>query len=342
MTGTPGFLTATPYRSTAAVTPFAEIIQSFNVTGGLFLDAEFTAPWCVSAQVGADDCSAYTPVPANVVAFHYVSEGRVNVSVAGIPPLVVEAGEIVLVPRNDPHTLGSDLSLAPVDSESLIRPGVEGGLARIEHGGGGVVAKLVCGFLGTDSRHAPILVLLPPLLKIRMDDPAATSWIESSFRLAARATAAPAQSSPGLLTPLTELLFAAAVRRHFETIPDAAAHWSAGMGDPKVADALGRIHADLARHWTTDDLAGEVAMSRSAFAERFRRVMGEAPMRYLGRQRLAGAARRLKDSPDPIARIAVDAGYDSEASFSRAFRREYEMPPAAWRRAQSGTGDAAV
>ena len=324
------------------MTPFAEIIQSFNVTGGLFLDAEFTAPWCVSAQVGADDCSAYTPVPANVVAFHYVSEGRVNVSVAGIPPLVVEAGEIVLVPRNDPHMLGSDLSLAPVDSETLIRPGVKGGLARIEHGGGGTAAKLVCGFLGTDSRHAPILVLLPPLLKIRMDDPAATSWIESSFRLAARATAAPAQSSPGLLTPLAELLFAAAVRRHFETIPDAAAHWSAGMGDRKVADALGRIHADLARHWTTDDLAGEVAMSRSAFAGRFRRVMGEAPMRYLGRQRLAAAARRLKDSPDPIARIAVDAGYDSEASFSRAFRREYELPPAAWRRAQSASGDAAV
>jgi AraC-like DNA-binding protein len=335
MTGAPDFLTATPCRWTAAVTPFAEIIQSFNVTGGLFLDAEFTAPWCVSAQIGADDCSAYTPVPAKVVAFHYVSEGRVHVSVKSSAPLVVEAGEVVLVPRNDPHTLGSDLSLAPVDTENLIRPGDDGGLARIEHGGGGEPTKLVCGFLGTDSRHAPVLALLPPLLKIRMDDPVATSWIESSFRLAARATAAPAQSSPGLLTPLAELLFAAAVRRHFDSIPDDAAHWSAGISDPKIADALGRLHADLARHWTTDHLAAEVAMSRSAFAARFRRVMGEAPMRYLGRQRLGAAARRLQDSPDPIARIAADAGYDSEASFSRAFRREYALPPAAWRRARA-------
>jgi hypothetical protein len=205
MTGAPGFLTATPCRWTAAVTPFTEIIQNFNVTGGLFLDAEFTAPWCVSAQVGVDDCSAYTPVPAKVVAFHYVSEGRVNIAVAGSEPLVVEAGEIVLLPRNDPHTLGSDLSLAPVDTESLIRPGASGGLARIEHGGGGEAVKLVCGFLGTDSRHAPILALLPPLLRIRMDDPAATAWIESSFRLAARVTATPAQSSPGLLTRMTKL-----------------------------------------------------------------------------------------------------------------------------------------
>jgi transcriptional regulator GlxA family with amidase domain len=132
---------------------------------------------------------------------------------------------------------------------------------------------------------------------------------------------------------VAELLFVAAVRRYFESIPEARAGWSAGLKDPKIADVLGRMHAALDRQWTSEELAAAVAMSRSAFSERFQRVMGESPMRYLARQRLAVAAARLRETRDPIARIAVEAGYDSQASFSRAFRREYLMPPATWRRA---------
>jgi AraC-like DNA-binding protein len=104
------------------------------------------------------------------------------------------------------------------------------------------------------------------------------------------------------------------------------------MRDPIVGRALGLLHSQIARRWTTETLAREIAVSRSAFAERFTRVIGEPPMRYLARQRFEQALARLRDSADPIARIAFEVGYESEAAFNRAFRREYGVPPASWRR----------
>jgi AraC-like DNA-binding protein len=331
MTRKPGFLTENRVFLSHADTSFATILRSLRVSGGIFLEARFSAPWCISARVGPEDCAAYTPVPARVLAFHYVSGGAMLAAIEGHAPVPVGAGEMVLFPRNDVHTLGDDLSLPPVDTEQLIRPGTNGGLARIEHGGGGEVSRLICGFLGTDSRHEPLLALLPPVFRVCMSDAASADWVQSSFHFAARATAA--DDDPEVVARIAELLFVAAVRRYFETIPEARAGWSAGLRDPKIADVLGRMHAALERPWTADELAAAVAMSRSAFRDRFQRVMGESPMRYLARQRLGLAATRLRETRDPIARIAVEAGYESQASFSRAFRREYSMPPAAWRRA---------
>src|SRR5690606_2305222 len=120
--------------------------------------------------------------------------------------------------------------------------------------------------------------------------------------------------------------------------PPAANAWAAGMQDALIGRALGILHGQIARRWTTEALAKELAVSRSAFAERFTRAIGEPPMRYLARQRLERAAAQLKDTAEPIARIAYAVGYESEEAFSRAFRREYDVPPAAWRRAKAAGG----
>jgi transcriptional regulator GlxA family with amidase domain len=103
------------------------------------------------------------------------------------------------------------------------------------------------------------------------------------------------------------------------------------MADPPIAKALGLLHGRMRHRWTTEELAGEVGLSRSAFAERFSRAMGESPMRYLSQQRLLVASRRLRESRDSLARIAFETGYESEAAFSRAFRRAFGLPPATWR-----------
>jgi AraC-like DNA-binding protein len=123
-----------------------------------------------------------------------------------------------------------------------------------------------------------------------------------------------------------------AVRRYLASQPTAISSWTAGMRDPIVGRALGLLQSQIARRWTTEDLAREIAVSRSAFAERFTRVIGEPPMRYLARLRFEQASARLRDSADPISRIAFEVGYESEAAFNRAFRREYGVPPASWRR----------
>jgi AraC-like DNA-binding protein len=312
-----------------------DILHTTRLTGGIFLDAEFTAPWCVSARIGPDDCTPFTPEPVNIIAYHYVSAGRVLLGIEGQQPVTVEAGEIVVLPRNDAHRIASDLSLPPVSAESLIQPTADGGLARICHGGGGERARLWCGFLGNDTPNDPLLRILPPVLKVGVTDAASGGWIESSLAFAARELAADRVRSPELLARLAELLFMEAVRRYLTSLPEGQRGWHAGVRDPVVARALALLHGGMQQRWTAEGLAREVGLSRSALAERFTRIMGEPPIRYLARQRLQVAAQRLKASAESIPRIAFSVGYESEAAFNRAFKREFGVPPAAWRKRES-------
>jgi AraC-like DNA-binding protein len=309
-----------------------DMLRAMRLTGGIFLDAEFTAPWCVTAKVGPEDCIPFTPEPRHIIAYHYVTAGRFLLKVDHQPPVPVESGEIVVLPRNDDHVIGSALNLRAVSAEHLIQPAAGGGLAKIVHGGGGEQTRILCGFLGNDMPHNAIIALLPSVLKLKVTEGASGSWIESSFRFAAKELSEAEAASTPMLAKLAELLFMEAVRRYLATLPPAISAWTAGMRDPIVGRALGLLHSQIARRWTTEALAREIAVSRSAFAERFTRVIGEPPMRYLARQRFEQASARLRDSADPIARIAFDVGYESEAAFNRAFKREYGVPPASWRR----------
>jgi AraC-like DNA-binding protein len=244
----------------------------------------------------------------------------------------VESGEIVVLPRNDEHVIGSAMQLRPVGAKHLIQQDSRGGLAKIEHGGGGESTPILCGFLANDLPHNAFIAMLPSVMRLKVADGASGSWIESSFRFAAKELSEGQVSSPVILAKVAELLFIEAVRRYFAALPATATAWTGGMHDPIVGRALALLHGQIDRRWTTTDLARETAMSRSAFAERFTRVVGEPPMRYLARQRFEQAMARLKESAEPIARIAHDLGYDSEAAFNRAFKREYGVPPATWRR----------
>ena len=309
-----------------------DMLRGMRLTGGIFLDAEFTAPWSISAQIRPQDCVPFTPVPRHIIAYHYVIAGHCLVNVGERPPLSVESGQLVVLPRNDGHILASAPNLQAVNVRRLVEPAPDGGLAKVVHGGGGERTQILCGFLGNDLSCNAFVALLPSVLKLDVADGASGGWIESNFRFAAQELADGRASSPAMLAKLAELLFMEAVRRWLDAQPPAVGTWSAGMRDPIVGRALGLLHNQIARRWTTEDLAREIAVSRSAFAERFTRVIGEPPMRYLARQRFEQASVRLTDSADPIARIAFEVGYETEAAFNRAFRREYGVPPASWRR----------
>jgi AraC-like DNA-binding protein len=314
---------------------FGDILKAMRVTGGIFLDAEFTAPWCVSSRVGPEDCGQFTPIePRSVIAFHYVCEGRLVLVAGSEAPVVVEQGEIVVLPRNDEHRLGSDLGIPAVDADSLIQPGINGGLAHISHGAGGEKTSVVCGFLGTDRPNDPVLQMLPVVLTLKVEEGALGNWIESSFRLAAQEMAAGKLRSPDMLAKLVELLFVQAVQRFLRELPEESNRWCEGARDPKLAHALGLLHGRMRHRWTSEELAETVGMSRSAFADRFTRVLGDPPMRYLAKLRLQGAARTLSESDHSIARIAFDVGYESEAAFNRAFKREFGAPPSTWRKSR--------
>lgn len=309
-----------------------DVLRGMHLTGGIFLDAEFSAPWCVTSKIGPEDCRPFLSQPAHVIAYHYVTAGRLLLQVGAQSPVALKSGEIVVLPRNEEHRLASAPGLCPVSADDLIQSTAEGGLARIVYGGGGDAARILCGFLACDAPNSPILGILPSVFKLDVAEEASGSWVESSFRFAAQELAAGRPGSTTILAKLAELMFVAAVHRYLAMLPAADSGWLAGLHDPIIGRALMLLHRRMADDWTSAALAREVGLSRSAFADRFTNLVGEPPMRYLMRCRLQFAAQRLRTSPDPIARIAFDAGYESEAAFSRIFKREYGLPPAAWRK----------
>jgi AraC-like DNA-binding protein len=311
----------------------SDVLQVVRLFGGVFLHAEFTEPWCLESQVKSDDCGALLPRVDHVILYHYVVSGRMRLQVDGVPATELGPGEAVIMPRNDPHRMGSDLSLRPADSHDLIQTATDGGLATIRHGGGGEQTRLVCGFLGCSNlADHPLLRSLPPVLRIDTRRGTAADWIRISFEFAADEIAAGRAGSDMVLAKLSELLFVEAVRRHVDSLPPDQSGWLAGLKDPFVARALMLIHGRLGEPWTVDELARQIGLSRSALADRFTRLIGEPPMHYLARWRLQVAAQRLSSSHEPTVRIAYEVGYESEAAFNRAFKRLFGLPPASWRK----------
>jgi len=310
-----------------------DVMRTLHLAGGVFLDCEFTAPWCVTAEaLGPQEFALMRlPVPAHVIGYHYVTHGRLLLQCENREPVIVHGGELVVLATNDRHRLGSDLSIKTVDAKQLVQPPANGSLARIEHGGGGERTHIICGFLGTDAPNDPLLRILPNLLKLNIADGGSADWIESSLRFAAREMATGRTGSMTLLGQLAGCLFMEAVRRYVESAPSLEQGWLAGFNDPAVGRALSLLHAREHHRWTVDELAAEAGMSRSAFADRFTRIMGEPPMRYVAKQRLRSAAQRLRTTHQSVAQIGFETGYESEAAFNRAFKREFGVPPAAWR-----------
>ena len=309
----------------------SEVFAAVRFSGGVFLDAEFTAPWCIVSQVGPEEFDAEGRMPAHLIAYHYVIDGRLLIRVEDGPPLAVLAGEIVLLPRNDPHVLGSTVDLRPAIIDDQVQAPGEGTPAVLRYGGGGEPTHIICGYLGSDTPDNLLLQALPPVLKLGVRDGAGGAWMETSFRHAAAEFAVSSSGSSVVLGRLAELLFVEGVRRYVAALPEGQSGWLAGLRDRLVGRALALLHGRVAHPWTTEELAREVGLSRSAFAERFTSLVGVPPMRYLANWRLQLAAVRLRESAAATAQIAADVGYESDAAFNRAFKRAFDTTPAAWR-----------
>lgn len=308
------------------------VLRVVRLTGGVFLEASFTAPWCIAAHVGPEDCRHAMSEPASIVAFHYVLDGRMLVRLDGAEPVEVAAGAVVLLPRNDPHILANEAGLRPVEADVLVQMQREGALARIDHGGGGARTRIVCGFIGSEMRRHPLLELLPPLLVLDLNGRPEAEWVATSFRFAAREVSAARAGSETVLARLSELLFVEAVRDYLDTLPAEQHGWLAGLCDPAIGRALALMHARVAHPWTSEELAAASLLSRSAFAERFTKLVGVPPMSYLTAWRMQVAAHALRESRRSTAQVAEAVGYESEAAFARAFKREMGVNPGEYRR----------
>ena len=316
----------------------SDLLRAVKLNGAIFLEARFTSPWCVAvdpSQGAAIMLRQYNPV----VFFHLIAEGRCRMRLAeGGDPLDLSAGDLVLMPRGDAHLLGTDLQLAPVISDTLVQFSKVGGMPTIDYGGGGDEVRVLCGYMSCDKTLCRMLLdALPRLVRASLGDGAGAAWLASLVRRGALENAAPSPGSGTLLSKLAELVFVEAMGRYIESLPEHQTGWLAGLRDRYVGRALALMHGEPAREWSADDLAERVGLSSSALRQRFVDLLGQPPMQYLTRWRLTLAASTLRSSDRAVAQIAEEFGYESESAFNRAFKREFEMPPAAWRRQRTGS-----
>lgn len=312
----------------------SDVLKSVRLEGAIYLNAEFTAPWCVLTKYGLASVSERLAGAEHMVFFHFITEGGCKLQLGNAGEVLdVVAGDLLLLPRGDTHLLGSDPRLAPVESSTL--PESNADIIQMRHGGGGAVTRVVCGYVACSRSVSRLLFeALPSVLRIPIGDGPGATLLRELLQVGVRESSAARPGAQSMLAKLSELMFVEAMRQYVESLPPEGKGWLAGVRDKHVGRALALLHGEPGRAWTVDELARKVALSRSALAERFAALVGEPPIQYLMRWRLALAAQTLRASAgESIGRVAERSGYESEAAFSRAFKREFGMPPAAWRKA---------
>jgi AraC-like DNA-binding protein len=311
----------------------SEVLRSVRLTGAIFLRGELSEPWGFHAPPAGNASALLAPGTDCLVPFHLVTEGVATVRVKGCEPLPLEAGEIVMLPRGDAHVLQNGAPPEVVDTSGLLPKILEGALLSETGGGGGPVTRFICGYVGCD-REAEKLFLsnLPPVLKVGVRPHGSAGWIESALRHLVGESESSGPGSRALLTKLAEALFIETLRRHMAELRSEDTGWLAAARDPAVGRALSWMHREPTRAWTVAELAKRAGVSRTVFARRFVEVLGQTPLAYLASLRLSVGATRLRSSDDSVLGVAVAVGYESEAAFNRAFKREFGLPPARYRK----------
>lgn len=310
----------------------SEILRVVQMSGAFFVNARFSAPWCYQSPNASVAAPWLEPSAEQVVIFHLVTEGECLVELDGMAPLPVRSGDVVIFPTGSAHRMTSAPGLEPPRATANLRRLLSSRPRKLAYGGGGTPTRMVCGYLACDARLARLLLQgLPPVVRVSLRDTAAGAWLESSVHYALAEARTPRPGSEGLLAKLAELLFIE-VLRHYVDQREAPSGWLAGLSDRVVGNALNALHARPCHEWTLAELARASGTSRSVLAERFQACVGTAPMQYLTQWRMVMAANLLRRGSTPLSRVAEEVGYQNDTSFSRAFRREYGQPPAAWRR----------
>lgn len=310
----------------------SDLLLSMRLSGGVFLDGVMRGPWSILSEMTPEDCAAYFPAgPSYIIAYHYVRSGLLTCQIGDGPLVPVRAGEIVILPRGVPHLLHGVEQAEPLCGRDIVEePGADG-LFRVRIDGDGEETRIYCGFLASSTPENMLLRSLPPIMVIDLDDAAKSDWIRRSLEFAVHGLS---KDSPETVGKLAEGLFAEAVRRYIGALPPSKGGWLAGLSDPAVGRAIALIHSRYAETLSLDSLAREAGVSKTVLGDRFRALLGESPMQYCGRWRMSIAAEMLRRERQNACSVAYSVGFNSEAAFNRAFKREFGLPPAAWQRAQ--------
>ena len=317
----------------------SDILSAVHLSGSVFFDVTAKSPWVAEAPPAAQIANEVKPGAQHTIEYHVVTRGSCWISLLGdvaFKPVRLEEGDIAVMPHGDPHVVSSAPGMrAEPDMDDFRRPEVANALPFVLQTGGDGPSDthLICGFFSCDVRpFNPLLDSLPRFMRFGCHASGASHSLLGQFIQFATAEMGNKRAgSQSIVNRLSELMFVEIIRLHMDQLSNNNTGWLAGLRDPLVGRALTLLHARPSHAWTLEELASETAASRSALADRFAQMVGCPPIQYLTRWRMQIAAKRLADPGAKVAAVAHEVGYESEAAFSRAFKRFVGRSPGQWR-----------
>ncbi|HVU03195.1 MAG TPA: AraC family transcriptional regulator [Polyangiaceae bacterium] len=321
--------------TSSAFDPLSDVLRVVRLSAAVFFHVHASRSFRSAMPDGTSLARHFFPRSQRVISYHVIRRGRCYADVPGGPEVALEAGDVLVLPRGDSYRIAVDRSAFPdakeEESVALLR-GVRSGAVPFDVSDGGPEEiTIVCGFLGCDFEpFNPLLAALPRLLVVRGSARGPEDRLD---RLLDLTLSEPKDAVPGndaVRMRLSELIFVEVIRRHLSTLPDKSG-WLAALGHPVAGRALALLHERPAEPWTLPALAEAAGASRTALADHFTRLVGDPPIQYLTKWRMQVAACLLGEGELKVSAVASRVGYDSEAAFSRAFKKIVGVPPAAFR-----------
>jgi AraC-like DNA-binding protein len=311
--------------------PLSDLLRVVRLDGAFFFTVEAAEPWSIESLGAKELAPRIMPAAEHLISYHILTEGRCYGGLLDEEQVELVPGDVIVFPHGDAHLMssgrgvrfGPDVnSTAPARYPETVFLGAQGPRGT----------SFVCGFLGCDRRpFNPLLAALPRRMHMRG---MSNAWLGGFTRQLTEESRLGRAGAETVLTRLAEVMFIEVLRRYLEDLPPGQTGWLAGLRDELVGRVLTQLHARPGHPWTLPELAREAASSRSNVAKRFALLVGQPPMQYLAQWRMQVAANLLAQSGTKVATIGAEVGYDSEAAFSRAFKKATGLAPGAWREAR--------
>ena len=311
--------------------PLSDLLRVVRLDGAYFFAVEAAAPWSVDTVAARELSPRVMPHAEHLISYHIITEGHCFGGLHGQAPIELSPTDVIVFPHGDAHLISSERGKKfdpNINSTQLVRyPST----ARIGSDGP-PTTSFICGFLGCDrGPFNPLLASLPHVMHLRG---MSKNWIGGFTQQLIDESRSERAGSESVLTRLAEVMFIEVLRRYVDELPPGQTGWLAGLQDEVVGRVLMLLHSRPAHPWTLPDLAREASASRSALAERFTAIIGQPPIQYLTQWRMQVAANLLVQSGAKVSAIGAQVGYESEAAFSRAFKKATGLAPGAWRDAK--------
>lgn len=315
----------------------SDVLRAVRLTGAVFFEIAASEPWVVETPPGRSIVRSIFPDAEHLISYHVITRGTCWAGPIGEAPMPLATGDVIVFPHGDAHVLSSAPGMRDTPDLALYRPPTQGQLPFTVSMGAAPndQTQIVCGFLGCDAR--PFNPLLDALPRTMRASERTGGGLSAFIQLAVAESKERRLGGEVVLGRLSELMFVDVVRGYLQTLPADGTGWLAGLRDRFVGRALNAMHQDPARDWTLESLAHEAGASRSVLAERFTELVGQPAMQYLTNWRMQLAANQLASGTDGIAAVADRVGYESEAAFSRAFKKAVGAPPSRWRKHREGS-----